>query len=61
MARVKQAIQIVEYEIERMKWRDDYFIIVGMMDMAYRLDRITHEERRALMAKLEDKYETLTD
>lgn len=61
MARVKQAVQIVQMTIDKMSWRDDYFVIVGMMEMAVRLDRMTVEERRELMAKLEDKYETLED
>lgn len=61
MARVKQAVQIVQDAIDRMTWRDDYLVIAGMMDMAVRLDRMTFEERRMLKAKLEDKYETLED
>ena len=59
MARVNKAVQIVEAAINKMEWRDEYNIIIGMLNMAQRLDKLTFEERKELTAKLEDKYETL--
>lgn len=60
MARVKQAIQIVKYEIERLEFREEYQFISGMIHMAERLDKITREEALALTEELNDKYELLT-
>ena len=59
MARVKQAIQIISFEIERLEFREDDSFIRGMINMAERLDKITHAEAQQLLAALNDKYDTL--
>jgi len=59
MARVKQAIQIVNYEIERMEFFEEYQFVRGMINMAERLDKLTREEARNLVYRLDEKYETL--
>lgn len=56
MARVKQAIQIINNEIERLEFREDEMYIRGMIQMALRLDRITHKEAVELRAALDEKY-----
>ena len=61
MARIKQAIQIVNYEIERMEFFEEYQFIKGMINMAERLDKLTHAEAQALVYRLDEKYETLSN
>jgi hypothetical protein len=59
MARIKQAVSIVRAAIDKMRFREEYYTIVGMMEMAVRLDKMTFEEKRELTDALDDKYETL--
>lgn len=59
MARVKQAIQIINFEIERLEFREDDAFIRGMVNMAERLDKLTHAEAQELLNKLNDKYDEL--
>lgn len=56
MARVKQAIQIINFEIERLEFREDEAFIRGMVNMAERLDKLTHSEAQKLLAALDEKY-----
>ena len=59
MARVKEAVLIVRRVIEKMTYREEYYAIVGMMQMAVMLDRMTLAEHDELTVMLDDKLETL--
>lgn len=56
MARVKQAIQIIRYEIEKMEFQEEENFIRGMINLAERLSKITHEEAQMLYREAEEKY-----
>jgi hypothetical protein len=59
MARVKQAVMIIRNEIEKMTFTEEDQFIRGMVNMAERLDKITHAEATALLRELDDKYFSL--
>ncbi len=57
--RPRQAISILNREIDKMGFREDYNLIHGMIIMANLLNKITDVERMEFEAKLNDKYEEL--
>lgn len=59
MARVKQAVSLVRTAIAKMQFREEYNTIIGMMDMAVWLNKMTFKERADLKEELEEKYITL--
>ena len=57
--RPKQAIKILEREIDNLGFREDYKTVYGMIIMAHLLNKITDLERIELVRLLNEKEEEL--
>jgi hypothetical protein len=59
MGRPKTAIAIIQKEIKKLGFREDYNLVKGMIQMAFMLDRIDLIEREEMNRLLDEKYEEL--